>query len=543
MEKLKVFLFHHGEKVGLAAVAVLCLVGLLVAHPWSTGAMQDSVLKQDLTRLEAKVKAGPPEATEFAHLDFVAQLDNQLRPSEEVHAFPATTWPTVDIVSLPESRQNYPGVASVAEVKVVPERGGLRVTWSIDPQKQAIENAQARYEGVVQLVRAVVYRAPAESPTQLQELGTVPLDDVVVVPAVGGPGGGARPGRFLGGPPAGARAAVPAGVVAEGKVSADEADRAGRFAYADRSVKPEQDYVYKVKLVGKNPRYDPTNPAGMPEFIESDLASTELSLAQRPLPSIRWFFMGGNTEQASVRVYRWHVFSVAASEQAGGGGSPATGGAAPAGARPGAAASGPAGVAATGTEAAAPPTEIGQWVVANFAVRPGDPIGREVQGYFAPSGVSKPEQLTIDFSTGCTVVAVEGALRITDTPVVTLTAAGAPGSSGRLVRDSLLLYYIDPAGVLRTRWQEPDLVLAEQLTAPGVAGGPGATPTAVGAPGGTRMTAEAYQKQMEEGARRRREEAARREEAVKRAQEADKAHAAERSRHQAPGGGGPPGGF
>jgi hypothetical protein len=124
--------------------------------------------------------------------------------------------------------------------------------------------------------------------------------------------------------------------------------------------------------------------------------------------------------------------------------------------------------------------EHAEWVVKDFSVQPGDPIGAAVQGYFMPGGIARPEQLTIDFSTGCTVVAVDMALRISDAPAITLTAAGAPSSS-RLIKDSLVLYYIDASGALRTRWQEPDLVLAEEMAAPAATAA--TAPTAGATPG------------------------------------------------------------
>jgi len=274
-----------------------------------------------------------------------------------------------------------------------------------------------------------------------------------------------------------------------------------------------------VVLVAKNPRYDPANPKAAPELVEGELPGATLSLAQRPLPSIRWFFMGGNTDQIGVRVYKWHVFSVPATQAA------AAGSPVPAGATP------PVGAAPASAPAI---VERSGWAVENFSVGPVDSNGQEVTCYSSASGAVKPEQLTIDFSTGCTAVAVEMVLRITDTPQVTLTAAGS-GASGRLVKDSLLLYYLDPTGALRTRWQEPDLVLAEMVatpaaaaaTGPGVPGAP--TTPAAGAPTGGKVTREEYERQMAER-RRRDEEALRAQmEDVRRATEADQA---ERERHE-----------
>jgi hypothetical protein len=180
--------------------------------------------------------------------------------------------------------------------------------------------------------------------------------------------------------------------------------------------------------------------------------------------------------------------------------------------------------------------ERGEWVVKDFSVRPGDPIGSEIQGYFSPGGVGKPEQLTMDFSTGCTVVAVEMALRISDAPVITLTAAGAPS---RLIKDSLLLYFIDPSGALRTRWQEPDLVLAEELTAP--APTTGAAPGAAAATkpaAGRQISSEEYTKRMQQYTRQ--QEAADRASAaaVQRAMEQDRARQHPQNVEE---GGGPPG--
>ena len=502
MEKLKAFFFYHGEKVGLAVVVVLCLLGLWAARPWAAAGAQDSGLKRDLGTLDARVKGAAPQAGEFAHPDLVAQLQRELSAPQDVRAFSAATWAFgPDIAVLPEDRQNYLRLAPVAQVQVVPERGGLKVTWTSDPQKQVVENAQARYEGIIELMQAVIYRATAEAPTQLQQVGTVPLEDVVIIPSALGPTGRPAPQRFvLGSLPSRPQPEAALLTVPPGKVAAADAEQAGRFAYADRAVKADQDYVYKVALVAKNPRYDPANPGGAPELIESELPSTVLSLAQRPLPSIRWFFMGGNTERASVRVYKWHVFSVAASEAAAAG-SPATPAAAPAVTQPGLAAAPAAGAVPPGGAAAASAAatvERGQWVVENFSVSPGDPIGRQVAGYFSAGAMDKPEQLTIDFSTGCTAVAVDMVLRITDNPQVTLTAAG----SGRRVKDSLLLYYMDPTGALRTRWQEPDLVLAEMLAAPAATAGPAVAGTpapaaAASAPAG-RMTPQEYDRRMRE---------------------------------------------
>jgi hypothetical protein len=576
VEKVKAFLFYHGEKVGVAVVVVLCLLGLVVARPFSAAGLQRGALAQDLDSLKTKVSAEAP-ASEFVHPSLVAQLESQLSPADNVQPFAADVWPTVDIARIPTGRPDFPRLAPVAQVQVIPERGGLKVTWTVDPQQQATENAQARYEGVIGLTQAVIYRATAEVPDQLREVGTVPLDDMVIVPT---PGATGRPGpqRFVGGPPSRPQAAGALLTVPEGKISAEDAAQAGRFSYADRVVKAEQDYVYKVKLVAKNPTYDPVNPAGVPEFIESDVPATVLSLAQRPLPSIRWFFMGGNTESASVRVYRWHVFSVpagglpavgslpsavpaspvVAAAPAGGAGAPRA--TSPRGARPSAPPRPPVAAAAppaaaqpvltpvggpmavgTGAAGAQEMVERGEWVVESFSVGPGDPIGLQVQGYYSPGGVGKPEQLTMDFSTGCTVVAVEMALRISDTPQVTLTAAGAPTSS-RLVKDSLLLYYIDPTGALRTRWQEPDLVLAEMIATPAATAG---LPAGGTAPSGrapaARMTQKEYDARMRVLQQQDVERNRQQQQAIQRAMQEDEKHRQERERQPVPEGGGPPG--
>jgi len=523
MDKLKAFFFSHGEKVGLAVVVVLCLLGLWVARPWAAAAAQDSDLKRNLGVLEARIKGAAPQAGEFARPALAEQLQRELGAPQEVQAFSAGTWAFgPDISVLPEDRQNYLRLAAADQVQVVPERGGLKVTWTADPQKQAVENAQARYEGIIELMQAVIYRATAEAPTQLQQVGTVPLEDVVIVPAALGAAGRPTPQRFvLGSPSSRPQPETALLTVPPGRVAATDAQQAGRFAYADRAVKADQDYVYKVVLVAKNPRYDPANPRGAPELIESELPSTVLSLAQRPLPSIRWFFMGGNTERASVRVYKWHVFSVAATEAAAAG-SPATPAAVP---------------------SASAPVERAQWVVENFSVSAGDPIGRHVTGYFSAGAMDKPELLTIDFSTGCTAVAVDMVLRITDAPQVTLTAAGAPGS-GRLVKDSLLLYYMDPTGALRTRWQEPDLVLAEMLAAPAATVGPAAAGTPAAAAAGTpagRITQQDYERRMQEYRRQQEERQRAVSATIQREAEADEALRRQREAQQYVPDEGPPG--
>ena len=84
MEKVKTFLFYHGEKVGLVAVVLVCLLGLLAAQPWSTAIPEAEQLGQGFRQLKnalakAESDAGPP-----AHPDFVARLQTRLGPVEDV---------------------------------------------------------------------------------------------------------------------------------------------------------------------------------------------------------------------------------------------------------------------------------------------------------------------------------------------------------------------------------------------------------------------------------------------------------------------------
>ncbi len=482
MEKVKTFLFYHGEKVGLVAVVLVCLLGLLAAQPWSTTIPEAEQLGQGFRQLKNALAKAESDVELPAHPDFVARLQTRLGTVEDVQPFETDVWPTHDIDSLPGERQNYPRVASVEELKVVAERGRLKVTWSVNPDQQAVANTQARYSGIIELVRAVVYRAPAEAPDRLQEVGTTPLDDVVIVPAGLSTFRRDRRDRFTRGP-------VRRGLtetalnVPEGKTTSQEAELAGRFVFADSTVKPEQDWVYKVKLVAKNPAYLPQDPKS-PEFIDSDLGVTPLSLAQRALPSLRWFFIGGSPDLATIRLYKWHVFTIPASELAGAGEAVAQ-------AEPGVA----------GDQM----VERAAWVDVGFSVSPGDPIGSQALRWCLVPGTGKSKQLAIDFSTGFTVVAVEPAVQIIDSPTVTLTAAGGPATR-RHFKDTYLLYYTDPSGDLRTRWQESDRLLAE-LAAVEVGEGPegprrgevrrGSEPRR-----GTRVTRQEYERRREEMSRR-----------------------------------------
>ncbi len=505
MEKVKTFLFYHGEKVGLVAVVLVCLLGLLAAQPWSTAIPEAEQLGQGSRQLKnalakAESDAGPP-----AHPDFVARLQTQLGPVEDVEPFEANVWPPYDIDSLPGERQNYPRVASVEELKVIAQRGRLKVTWSVDPDQQAIANTQGRYSGIIELVRAVVYRAPAEAPDRLQEVGTTPLADVVIVPASLSTFRRDRRDRFAR-RPVRRRPTETALQVPEGKITSQEAELAGRFVFADSTVEPEQDWVYKVKLVAKNPVYLPQDP-NSPEFTDSDLAVTPLSLAQRSLASLRWFFTGGSPDLATVRLYKWHVFTIPASDLAGAGEKVAQ-------AEPGAA----------GDQT----VERAAWVDAGFFVRPGDPIGSKTLRWFLVPGTEKSEQLAIDFSTGCTAVAVEPAVQIIDYPTVTLTAAGGPATRRRF-KDTYLLYYTDPSGNLRTRWQESDRLLAElggvEVRREGPEAGPAAGPRE-----GVRVSREAFLRRREE--MKRQEEEHRREiqEKIRKARIDDEAHRQKRRR-------------
>jgi len=502
MEKVKEFLFYHGEKVGLAVVVLLCLLSLLAAKPWSTDIPEAQELARALSGLRSAMSGSVPETVQYQAPDLMSQLQARLAPLR-AGSFERGMWAFYDIDRLPEERPEL-RVAAVSEVRVIPERGRLKVTWSVDPAQQALENSQARYDGIIELVKAVIYRAPANQPDQLREVGSTPLEDVVIVPPVTAASRPSTRPRFTGGllssRPGTQTVRVPAG-----KVPVEDAEQAGRFVYADADVEADQDYVYKVKLVALNPRYDPNNPGSAPQFIESDLEDTPVSLAQRPLPSIRWFFVGGSPGRAGIRVYKWEVFNIPAAELA----QPQEGTAAEAAAE----------------EAAAGETvERAQWVDATFYVRPGEPIGRKVLRYVLVPGAKKPVKATIDFSTGCTAVAVESAPRIIDTPKVTLTAAGAP-SVTRLVKDTLLLYYLDAEGQLRTRWQEPDLALAEKraTAATGAAeatAGPRRRPAT-----GTRRAISQAELERRRAALIRREQAeqARMREAIRRAKQAEAA--------------------
>ena len=504
MEKVKTFLFYHGEKVGLAAVVLVCLLGLLAAQPWSTTIPEVEQLNQGFNQLKGALAKAESDTEPPAHADFVARLETQLGPVGDVQPFESAVWPTHDIDALQGERQNYPRVASVEDLKVVPERGRLKVTWSVDPEKQAIENTRARYSGVIELVRAVVYRAPAEAPDRLQEVGATALADVVIVPATAGTPRRDRLGGFT--REVARRPRETALYVAEGKITSEEAERAGRFVFADSTVKPERDWVYTVKLVAKNPVYLPQDP-NSPEFTESDLEATPLSLAQRSLPSLRWFFTGGSPDWATVRVYKWHVFTISASELAGAGGKVAE------------------------TEAGAAGDQMVEragWVDAMFSVRPGDPIGSEDLRWFRAPGTEKLQQLTIDFSTGCTAVAVGSAVQITDYPAVTLTAAGAPATR-RHFKDTLLLYYTDPAGNLRTRWQESDQLLGGMVA--GVE--PGEGPKARRGPEGREGTPASREQFLQRRREMMREDEERSREARERARASqleDEAHRRERQR-------------
>jgi hypothetical protein len=437
MEKVKTFLFYHGEKVGLAAVLVLCALGLLAAQPWDTSIREESELRVAVQELTQAVASSSVVDEEYDAPDFVGGLKRELDPPVDVR--PLDRFAFYRAAEVPEtSAFDYPRVAAVTEVRVTAERGRLKVFWSVDPERQGVENAQGRHEGIIELVKAVIYRAPVQAPEQLREIGSTELADVVIVPPerVVVSSSGRRPT-----PPARARTESVAFMVPPGKASSEDAEAAGRFVYADGTVEPEGDYVYKVKLVAHNPRFDPSSPGRMPPFIESDLAESALSLAQRALPSIRWFFVGGGPDTASVRVYRWHVFSLAAEELAGEEG-------------------------AEGAAAAATVEQSG-WVGVTLFVRPGDPMGGVERRWFLVPGTSKQEQVEVDFSTGCTVVAVESAPRIMDMPTITLTAAGAPGPRPAIRAENLLLYYTDEEGTLRTRWQESDVLQSELAAAPG----------------------------------------------------------------------------
>lgn len=507
MEKVKEFLFYHGEKVGLAVVVILGVLGLLAAQPWRTDVPEAEQLAQALRSLQVAMSGTVPETAQYEAPDLLGELQARLSPIE-AEALGRGVWAFYDIDRLPEERPEL-RVAAAEEVQVIPERGRLKVAWTVDPGQQAVENSQARYDGPIELVRAVIYRAPAEVPEQLREVGSTPLEDVVIVPPVSAAARASERRRFAGEPvsrrPEGRAALVPLG-----KVRVEEAEQAGRFVYADGDVQAEKDYVYKVKLVALNPRYDPNNPSAAPQFIESSLGDTPLSLAQRPLPSIRWFFVGGSPERAGIRVYRWQVFNVPVSELTEG-------------------AEGAAPVA----EAAEEVVERAQWVDATFYVRPGEPIGRRESRYVLVPGTKKPLNVAIDFSTGNTAVAVESAPRIIDSPRVTLTAAGAPAVT-RLVKDTLLLYYLDSEGQLRTRWQEPDLGLAERRAA--VAGAPAAGAAERGgrpaAGGRRRLSGAALERRRAELMRR--EEAAlqRTREAIRRAKVTDAAERRRREREQ-----------
>ncbi len=482
MEKVKTFLFYHGEKVGLVAVVLVCLLGLLAAQPWSTAIPEAEQLGQGFRQLKNALAKAESDTELPAHPDFVARLQTRLGSVEDVQPFDTDVWPTHDIDSLPGERQNYPRVASVEELKVIAERGRLKVTWSVDPDQQAIANTQARYSGIIELVRAVVYRAPAEAPDRLQEVGTTPLADVVIVPAGLTTFRGDRRDRFTR-RPVRRRLTETALDVPEGKITSQEAELAGRFVFTDSTVKPERDCVYKVKLVAKNPVYLPQDPKS-PEFIDSDLGVTPLSLVQRSLPNLRWFFTGGSPDLATVRLYKWHVFTIPASELAGAGEEVAQG-------EPGVA----------GDQM----VERAAWVDEGFFIRPGDPIGSQTLRWFLVPGTGKPEQLAIDFSTGCTVVAVEPAVQIIDYPTVTLTAAGGPATR-RHFKDTYLLYYTDPSGNLRTRWQESDRLLAEAARVGGgeVPGGrrPGEVRRGSEPRTGIRVTRQEYERRMAEMERR-----------------------------------------
>ncbi len=311
----------------------------------------------------------------------------------------------------------------------------------------------------------------------------MPLDDVVIMPLSVGPVTGPGlddmgPMYGMGGPSASALSPTE---LPEGKISSEDAQRAGRFAYADATVKPDRDYLYKVQLVAKNPRFEPTSPQDVPQFVESDLDATPLSLAQRALPSIRWFFIGGGEGAGQVRVYKWHVFTIPVSEM---------------------------GEKLTDTEAASgqATVERADWVGVTFpVVRPGDVIGREEKRWFTARGTSVRQQLTIDFSTGATAVAVENAPRIE-------YAAAGDAATSRVVSSKLLLYYTDAEGALQTRWQETDLVPSErQVLLAGEAGAATGGPLEAGPVEGTGgqeggyvspERAASYRRMAEEAARR-----------------------------------------
>jgi len=505
MEKVKAFLFYHGEKVGLAAVVFLCVVGMLAAQPWRRSVPEAKQLADAVKELKSAVggegvTSGVGELTTPGYAD---ALREQLAPVADARPFANNVWPFHDIDALPENRPDSFRVAAAENITIIPERGRLKVTWSIDPQKQATANSQSRYEGVIELVRAVVYRAPAQAPDQLREIGTVPLDDVVIVPTAPRASRTMRPERFAGPPGARRRPTDTTTRVPQGKIPVEQAEQAGRFVFADSMVKSEQDYVYKVQLVAKNPRYDPQAAQPGAEFVKSSLSATEISLAQRPKPSLRWFFIGGNPEWATVRIYKWYVFSVAADE-----------------------------LKEAEAGAAQGVVERGGWVGHSFHVQPGDPIGAPDRPWVVVPGSEKRQQVSIDFSTGCTAVAVESALQISDRSTVTLTAGGT-STARRLFKETYLLYYTDLSGNLHARWSEPDLVQAEATTPEGTAQVEGAT-----TPGGRAQrtgtsrggSSAARARRMAEFARRQDEQARRHREQVSKAAAADEAHRRERER-------------
>jgi len=503
MEKLKSFLFLHGEKVGLAAVFVLCLLGLLLAQPWNTGIEEVEALRTATQQLERAFMAGSVPTLQAP--DFVARLQEELVTPGEVEAFPPGKIVVVDTQGLIEQGTGHPAVAAAEDVTVTPKRGRLLVSWKINPESQAAENERARWTGVLQLVRADIYRALAASPDQLELVGSTDLSDVVVVPARSLP----TAGFGLAGPSvAGSRRSGVGGPeVPPGMMSAEEAQQRERFVFADSDVEAGQDYVYKVRLVARNPLY--TAQSDMPEFIESDLGSTNFSVAQRPQPSIQWFFLGGAPDFASVTVYKWHVVTVSPEELT-------------------------TTPAEQGVEEAASvegPVEQAGWVAMPFVVRPGDPIGGVATKWIPIEGTDKQKQARIDFSTGATAVALAPEPRI-------LPGAGtAVGTAGAPVGASLLLSYLDADGNLQSRWQEPDLLKAELAPRlPGQEGGREAAtrPGSRASEGvtGRGMSREQYEQRMQKYAEQERREAERIRQQIQQQKKEDERLREQREREQ-----------
>ena len=138
MEKVKAFLFYHGEKVGLAVVVFLCLVGLLAAQPWRRSVPEARQLEGAVRELRSAIARGGPAVGELTTPAYAEELQAQLAPITDVKPFANDVWPFHDIDVLPEDRPDSLQVAAAEQIRAIAERGRLKVTWSINPQQQAI---------------------------------------------------------------------------------------------------------------------------------------------------------------------------------------------------------------------------------------------------------------------------------------------------------------------------------------------------------------------------------------------------------------------